>query len=299
MQQRRLKQLNNVLSICLERFLQYRVANIVTVFLLTATLSLPALFWVVTANLNKLNQQWYSSTEISAYLKPQAATTEIKSLMTQLAKIPTIAESRYISPEEGLKAMSEQSNLQSVLNTLPDNPLPGVIAIKLKPSENLIGTAKNLQTTLSASPIIDTVQVDSLWLQRLQNMLTTLKRFSGILAVLLIIGGVLIVSNSIQLTLERHRHEIAIYQLVGANSLFIRAPFLVAGLLIGLTAGILTWMAVGLILFWLSPNISTLSTLYQSGFQLTHFGFVEGLVLLVISGTLGTLGATLASRHYG
>jgi cell division transport system permease protein len=299
MKHRRLKQFLNILSICFERLLQYRVANLVTVLLLTATLSLPALFWLVTANLNKVSHQWYSSTEVSAYLKPQAAATDIDSLINQLRKNPNIDQSRYISPEEGLKALSQQSNLASVLSSLPDNPLPGVIAIKLKPSDQLSEIAKNLQTTLSSYPIIDTVQVDSLWLQRLQTMLTTLKRLSGVLAVLLIIGGVLIVSNSIQLTLERHRHEIAIYQLVGANSVFIRAPFLIAGLLIGLTAGLLTWLTVGLILSWLTPNVNNLSALYQSSFQLTHFGFFQGLVLLLVSGALGTLGATVASRHYG
>jgi cell division transport system permease protein len=299
MKHRRLKQLLNILSICINRFMQYRVANLVTILLLTATLSLPAVFWLVTANLNKLSHQWYNSTEISVYLKSEAKATDIDTLVYQLHNNPSIADSHYISPEEGLKALSQQSNLQTVLGTLPDNPLPGVIAIKLKPTENLSEAGKALQTKLSANPIVDSVQVDSLWLQRLQTMLTTLKKLSLILGILLLVGGIMIVSNSIQLTLERHRHEIAIYQLVGANSVFIRAPFLIAGLFIGLTAGILTWINVNLILSWLSPNVGNLAALYQSSFELTHFGFVQGLILLMISGTLGTVGATVASRHYG
>ncbi len=130
-------------------------------------------------------------------------------------------------------------------------------------------------------------------------MLSTLKKLSFILGVLLIIGGILIVSNSIQLMLEKHRHEIAIYQLVGANSLFIRAPFLISGLFIGLIAGMLTWIVVNSILIWLLPNVDNLAALYQTTFQLTDFGFFQGLILCLVSGALGTVGAVVASRHYG
>jgi cell division transport system permease protein len=299
MKQRRFKQLSNILEICFQRMLQYRAANIITILLLTTTLSLPALFWSITANMNKLSNQWYNSTELTVYLKSQAATADIDNLVSKLRKNQNIANVRYISPEEGLKAMSQQSNLQSLLEALPDNPLPGVIAIELKPSEQITERAKKLQIRLNAISYIDTVQLDSVWLQRLQSILSTFRHLSVILGLVLAIGVVLIVSNSIQLTLERHRHEIAIYQLVGANSVFIRAPFLIAGLLIGLTAGLLTWLIVSIILHWLSPNIDSLAMLYQSNFQLTHFGFFQGIILLLISGMLGTVGATLASRDYG
>lgn len=299
MNQRRLKQLRNILEICFQRMMQYRTANLVTILLLTTTLCLPALFWSVTANLNKLSSQWYNSTEVSIYLKSEATTAEIDNAVKNLRQDPTVAKVRYISPEEGLKSMSQQSNLSSLVDALPNNPLPAVIAIELKPSEHLSEDAKALQAKLNTLTFIDSVQLDSVWLKRLQIILTTLKQLSAVLGLLLAIGVILIVSNSIQLTLERHRHEIAIYQLVGANSVFIRAPFLIAGMLIGLIAGALTWIAVSLILSWLSPNVSHLATLYQSNFQLTHFGFVQGIILLLISSILGTLGATIASRHYG
>ncbi len=299
MKNRGLKQLYNILTICFDRLSQYRLANLVTVLLLTATLSLPALFWLLTANLNKLSHQWYNSAEVSIYLKSETKNSDIETLLAQLHKDTSVADSHYISPEEGIKEMAAQSNLQSVLKTLPNNPLPGVIAVKLKATENMSETAKKFQSSYAANPVVDTVQVDSLWLQRLQSMLSVLKKLSFILGILLIIGGILIVSNSIQLTLEKHRHEIAIYQLVGANSLFIRAPFLISGLFIGLTAGLLTWMVVNAILLWLIPNVGNLTALYQSTFQLTDFGFVQGIILCLVSGMLGTAGAVVASRHYG
>ena len=299
MQNRHMKQLLNILEICFERMVQYRSSNIVTILLLTTTLCLPALFWSVTANLSKLSNHWYNSTELSIYLKPAATKTEIEDLLNKIQAAPMVAKVRYISPEEGLKSMSEQSNLGSLLEALPNNPLPAVIALELKPSAHLTENAQALQNQLSALSSVETVQLDSVWLQRLQVILTTLKELSFILGILLAIGVVLIVSNSIQLTLERHRHEIAIYQLVGANSLFIRAPFLAAGMLIGFAAGVFTWVIVSLITTWLSYNIDALATLYQSNFQITHFGFLQGLTLLFISSFLGTLGATVASRHYG
>lgn len=299
MKHRRLKQLLNILEICFQRMVQYRGATLITILLLTTTLCLPALFWSVTANLSKLSSQSYNSTEVSIYLKAEASQAEIESLINKVRLYPTVATVHYISPEEGLKSMSQQSNLGSLIDALPKNPLPAVITLELKPSEHLSEDAKALQTQISTFSTVDTVQTDSVWLQRLQIILTTLKQLSGILGILLGIGVILIVSNSIQLTLEKHRHEIAIYQLVGANSVFIRAPFLIAGTLIGLAAGVLTWVIVSLIITWLSHNVSALASLYQSNFQLTHFGFIQGIILLLISSLLGTVGATVASRHYG
>lgn len=299
MQNRHLKQFLNILDICFERMVQYRSSNIITILLLTTTLCLPALFWSVTANLSKLSNHSYNSTELSIYLKPDISRDQIDDLLTKIQNASVVSKVRYISPEEGLKSMSEQSNLGSLLEALPKNPLPAVISLELKPSKQLTENAQALQKQLSTLNIVETVQLDSVWLQRLQVILKTLKELSVVLGVLLALGVVLIVSNSIQLTLERHRHEIAIYQLVGANSLFIRAPFLVAGMLIGFAAGAFTWVIVSLITTWLSYNIDALASLYQSNFQITHFGFLQGLALLFMSSLLGTVGATVASRHYG
>jgi cell division transport system permease protein len=299
MKNRRLQQLSNVLEICVQRMVQYRGANLITVLLLTTTLCLPALFWTVTANLSKLSHRSYNSAEISMYLSTEIKASEIEALLNKVRALPSVATVQYISPEEGLKSLSQQSDFSGLISALPKNPLPPVITLALKSSDHLSEEAKALQTQLSTFQHVETVQLDSVWLQRLQIILTTLKELSLLLGILLALGVVLIVSNSIQLTLERHRHEIAIFQLVGANSIFIRAPFLIAGMFIGLAAGAFTWLIISLITTWLSHNLNTLVSLYQSNFQLTHFGFIQGFILLFASSLLGTLGATIASRDYG
>src|SRR4029079_4243613 len=124
----------------------------------------------------------------------------------------------------------------------------------------------------------------------------TCQRVSLLFGILLGMGVILIISNSIQVTLERHHHEMAIYAQLGAGNWNIRAPFLLAGSLLGLAAGILTWVIVLLLITLINPSVSQLAHLYETGGNLVHFGVLQGLLLIVISSILGTVGALFATR---
>lgn len=288
--------LKHAFAICWRRIEQHKFSNIITILVIAITLSLPALFWALASNLSQVSHTWRQNAEITAYIVADTNNSSIDKLVSELKKEPTIAEVRYISPEEGLKELSQQSNLRDLTTALPNNPLPGVVSITLKSTENIEKAAHDLAEVLQHNKLISSVQVDATWLQRLHAISTTCQRVSLLLGILLGIGVILIISNSIQVTLERHNHEMAIYSQLGATNWTIRTPFLLAGGLLGLAAGIVTWLIVILLITLLNPSLSQLAHLYETGWNLARFGILQGLLLLTLSALLGTVGALFATR---
>lgn len=288
--------LKHAFAICWRRIQQHKFSNIITILVIAITLSLPALFWALANNLGQVSHTWHQNAEITAYIVPDTIKSSIEKLVAELKNEPNVADVRYISPEEGLQQLSQQSNLRDLTTALPKNPLPGVVSITLKSDDNIEKTAQSLAAMLQHNHLISSVQVDATWLQRLHAISSTCQRVSLLLGILLGIGVILIISNSIQVTLERHNHEMAIYAQLGATNWTIRAPFLLAGALLGLVAGILTWLIVILLITLLNPSLAQLAHLYEAGWNLAHFGIVQGLLLLVLSALLGAVGALFATR---
>jgi cell division transport system permease protein len=155
-----------------------------------------------------------------------------------------------------------------------------------------------LREKLRGQPLIDDVRVDLEWVQRLHGMLEVARKVAVSLGLALSLGVLLIIGNTIRLSIESRREEIIVVKLVGGTDSYVRRPFLYTGLWYGLMGGLLAWLMVACGLFWLDDTVDRLARLYQSGFSLKGLGFEGLLSLLMIGVTLGLLGASIAvSKH--
>ena len=126
------------------------------------------------------------------------------------------------------------------------------------------------------------------------------QRMTLALAALLSLGVLLVIGNTIRLSIESRRDEIVIVKLVGATNAFVRRPFLYTGLWYGLGGGLVSWLIITFTVIWLSGPVANLAGLYQSQFELLGLGFGQTLLLWLAGGSLGLGGAWLAvSRHLG
>ncbi|MCK5872642.1 MAG: ABC transporter permease, partial [Methylococcales bacterium] len=105
------------------------------------------------------------------------------------------------------------------------------------------------------------------------------------LAVLFITG------NTIRLELQSRHDEILVLKLVGATYAFIRRPFLYTGFWLGFISGVVAWLLVAMIVLILDEPIDNLSMLYNSSFEVSFLTVIETIQLLLISSSLGILGA--------
>ena len=119
-----------------------------------------------------------------------------------------------------------------------------------------------------------------------------------VLGMILSLAVLLVVGNTIRLSIEARREEIVVIKLVGGTNAFVRRPFLYSGIWYGLGGGILAWLLISLVLLWLSGPVDRLVSAYSGDFDLSGLGFAYTALLLLVSALLGVVGAWLAvGRH--
>lgn len=140
--------------------------------------------------------------------------------------------------------------------------------------------------------------MDLEWLQRLDAVVLLLQQAVVAIGLLLLSAVLLIVSNTIRLSIISKREEIEVMKLVGATDAFIQRPFLYTGFWFGVFGGLLAFLVTEVLLWWLRGAIADISDLYQSDFRLQAMSLQEfgGLILLAV--LLGVIGSYLSVRRH-
>ncbi|MFV2057596.1 MAG: permease-like cell division protein FtsX [Thiohalomonadales bacterium] len=261
-------------------------------------LALPAGLFVFVNSMQQLTTHWQTNNQISVFMRYQTEQRQVLALKNKLLGWPEIESVRYISPQQGLEDFKQYSGLGDVLNKLDNNPLPAVLTVIPRAELNQPQKIAPLLTKIRTQANVDMLKVDMEWLQRLESIIKIGRLAAAILAGLLAIAILLIVGNTLRLTIYNHRQEILVSKLIGATTPFIRRPFLYVGFWYGLFAALTAWLILQLILALLNTPVAQLAELYQSQFQIKGLDFVNSLFLISFSIFLGVFGAWLAvTRH--
>ena len=217
-------------------------------------------------------------------------------------EVDNVASVRYISKKEALEGQMEKLGNSSYLMDalMEDNPLPATYYVKVKDLELLSATVEEIQDldlVLDVNSPTD-MAATLVGIKKAVNL--------GGLAIVAILGAVsiLIVSNTIKLTVFNRRREISIMKYVGATDSFIRLPFLVEGVIIGLCSALLAfgllWVGYYYLLDWMSTGTSSwLQLAYQNLIQFEDIayrmlaGFCGAGVVFGIAGSLFFVGRYL------
>ncbi len=257
-------------------------------------LALPMTLLVLLKNVETLSQHLRQGTQITLYLKSTTTDAQATDLVYFLKKMPGVSSVQAISPAQGLHELQQQAGVDTAVANLPSNPLPWAIVILPSALFHSTQDLTTLSHTLQQITLVDSVQLDALWIERLFALITFAHRAIYGLALFLGIAVLLIVNNCIRSATQQSRKEIDVIKLIGGTHSFIRRPFLYAGMIYGLLGGIIAWQLVDLLLVWLREPTSQLANLYNSAFTLSGIGFLDSCALLILSVALGLLGAWLA-----
>ena len=271
----------------LNTLLKQPLATLMTIFALAIVLALPVGLFAALNNLQQLLGQWRNQAQISLFLHQDATEQDIQQLQKQLQGSTGVVNVRYVGKEAALKTFEKNAGMTAAIKILGENPLPASFIVELNPlSESPAALQAPVQ---ERAP-----QPDLHWVARLQAILALGKRAVWILAIMLAVGAILVMGNTIRLHIAQRRDEIDIASLVGATRAFIRRPFLYQGLIQGAIAGILAWIIIAITIAILQEPVDRLATLYGTRFQLLGLTGLEGLILIIISAILGWLGSRLA-----
>jgi cell division transport system permease protein len=273
-------------------------ATFMTAAVIGIALALPAGLNVLLANVQKLSTGWEDTTQVSLFMKQGIPESRTLQLADTLRDWDGVAEVRYISPEAALAEFQENSGLGEALNALLENPLPAVLILQPTAEQAQPARMELLLARLRDLESVDLAQLDMEWVRRLNAIIEVGKRGVLLLTALLALAILLVVGNTIRLTIFNRRQEIVVTKLIGATNAFIRRPFLYTGFWYGLMGAILAWLLVGSFMGLLSGPVTQLAALYHSQFHLSGMDFSTVASLMGMGILLGLLGSWIAvGRH--
>jgi cell division transport system permease protein len=197
-----------------------------------------------------LATSWREKARFIVYLQDDAADGQREAIAQTLAGLHEVQAVLFVSKDEALRRMRASLNgQQDILEGLEDNPLPASFEVTPKPDARRVDALDRVSVAVSELPGVDEVEYGRSWLGRLDAM-SAVGRVVGLTGLILMASAlVLLINNTIKLTLYTRLEELEILKLVGAPPLSMGAPYVIEGALKGLAGGILSGAAMVLVLW--------------------------------------------------
>lgn len=282
----------------LGRIVEHPLAALMTMGVVAVALALPLFLNLMLANVRAATGNWNDAFDLSVYMDKKASAVRVQSLAKQLRLRADVAAVRVITAEQALVEFRDSSGFGKALDALDDNPLPDTLVVTPTLGRSTAEGTNALKEAIAAMPDVQTVQLDTEWVQRLRAMLDLLRRVVLLTGGLLGAGVVLIIGNTIRLDILNRRAEIEVMKLVGASDGFARRPFLYSGVWYGLGGAIMALILVFIAVAVLERPVASLAKLYGSEFHLQGLPIVMGLEVLGVGVALAWLGSWLAATRH-
>jgi cell division transport system permease protein len=235
-------------------------------------------------------------------LYDDATKAEIASLQKELEGIPHVADVTFISKNEALNTLKSELKDKTIVEELHTNPLPNSFEVKADDAANLDSIQQavypNGPQGKSISPIISNPFDRQQSSEKIEQVTSALKIVLTVITALLILASLMLVGNTIRLSIYTRRREVEVMRLVGATRWFIRWPFMIEGVVVGLVGGLLAililWLGKITVVDPLSDSIGVLAA--QNSTTLGFPALVA--ILFAASIVVSTLGSGVTLRRF-
>jgi cell division transport system permease protein len=268
-------------------FSRARLATTIGIITISLSLGLMGIFGLLVQNLSGTFLRIYNQIHLEVFFDPSLDKAEIQALQNRIQNLGEVESITYISPEMALAEFQKDFG-EDLVKVLESNPLPPSFRVALKS-----GYARFESTEAVVGQIESFNSVDEVVFQK--NIIRLLDKYFWIsvivaaaLGITIFVISTLLIFNTIRLTIFSRQTVIDIMKLVGATHAFIKAPFIIEGILQGLIGSLL---AVGLL--WLMADV--IRTLFMPGLFIPLL-FLAIIVLLGMF--LGLIGSYISVGKY-
>jgi cell division transport system permease protein len=272
----------------------------ITLFVITSLIFVQA---ALTASLTDIENK----VDVTVYFVPGADADSIATVQTALQKLPEVKEVTYTSQEQALSDFKEKHSndyltLQA-LDELSGNPLGASLNIKARDPSQYESISKYFESdsaiSKGASTIIDKVDYhqNKVIIDRLTSIITGAQRLGFAISLFLIIISVIITFSTIRLIIYMSREEINVMRLVGAGKQYIRGPFIVSGILVGICASLLTIILFIPVSIWLGNQMTDFFGINLFAYYKSNF--LQLFIIMLGTGVLlGSISSAFAIHRY-
>ena len=272
--------------------------TVASMFSITAIMLILGFFFIMMVNINTIIENVKNDFDtIQVYLLDDVDEQRTQELIDEFSKMPDVSEVSFLSKEDALESFKESwGDNAYLLDNVKENPLPNTIVIKvpvLESADTLVLAAQEKDGVEDVNYYQDTVA-------RLMQITKFLQIGALTVIIFLIFISIVVVSNTIKLTVLAREKEISIMKYVGATNWFIRGPFLVEGMIMGAISAIISVGIVAIFYRWLIGAIGTeLIVIFSTG--LVPEGHLAGnlvIIFLALGISIGACGSIVSMRRF-
>ncbi len=274
-------------------------STMASLMIMCATMIIFGVFFIVGENINHFVSEIESEQGIQVFINNDATEQEVQQLGEQLKKINGVNTVEYMSKEDALNQMKERFEEKEYLleGYEENNIFPASYIVTLTD----LTLSSQVQGEISGLPNIKRITSGDETINTLIDLANGVRIVTAVILALLIIISIFIIANTIKLTVHARRKEISIMKYVGATNNFIRWPFIVEGILIGVLAGIISLLLVGGVYNIVAEKIVNTDFMQIIQMSLLNFSDMFSLIVivyLILGIGIGVLGSTISMRKY-
>lgn len=246
-------------------------------------------------NANSIAANLESSVEISVFVKDKTTPAQIKELEAKLKAMPDMAQVEFVTKQQALEEMRKNfGDKKDILAGLEDkNPLPDAFRVKTRTVDQVAPLARQLESLAQ----VDQVRYGQGVVEKLLALSRWVRTAGLVTMVLLGIAAIFLIATTIRLSVFARRKEIGIMKFLGATNWFVRFPFLLEGMILGLVGSMLAVVSVYFGYLSLIGNIQLSLPFMQ---LVTDRDLINPLMegLLVLGLVIGALGSMISMRRF-
>ena len=254
-------------------------------------------FFIIGENINYIMNNIEDAQAIQVFFKDNVTDEEAKSLGNQINKINGVNKIEFVSKDEAYNIVKTEILQKPELAAGYEESFP--------PSYIVTFTDLNLkdevQKEIKKIEQVDSVESSNETMEKLMNLTNGIRIGTGILLVILVMVSIFIISNTIKLTVYSRRKEISIMKYVGATNNFIRWPFIVEGILIGIIASLISILIVGFAYNLILQQLVQTEFVKSVGISFVNFSDMFNLIVIVyiiLGSGIGIIGSSMSMRKY-
>ncbi len=282
--------------------LKNKKSTIASLVIMCATMFIFGIFFLVGENVNHITKTIEEQQGMEVFIYDEATEAQTTELGNQIRNMNYVNTVTYKTKEEALDQMKRMfKDRKEYLATYEgegNNPFKASYVVTLTDLTKL----EEVQNQIATSEIVANIQTRPDTVNALIQITDGIKLITGIILVILIFISIFIITNTIKLTVHARRKEISIMKYVGATNSFIRWPFMVEGMLIGLIAAIISLLLLGWAYSVVSSQIEqSLASLRGVEVLLLPMSEMFGtlvIVYLILGLGIGALGSAISMRKY-
>ena len=271
-----------------------------SLMIMCATMIIFGVFLILSENINHFVQEVEEAQGIQIFATDEATNEQIQQLGEQIKQINGVNTIEYKSKEAALDQMKEkfEDNQDLLAGYEGENNIFTASYVVTLTDLNLSG---QVQDEISKLDNVKKITSSDETVSTLIDLANGIKIVTGVILVLLIFISIFIIANTIKLTVHARRKEISIMKYVGATNGFIRWPFIVEGMIIGIIASAISILIVAVAYNFIAEQMVQSQFMKMVGVTLVSFSDMFSSIIFVymlLGIGIGALGSIISMRKY-